>query len=459
MKERAMNAELLAKYDGARVPRYTSYPTAPLFGPVVGPERLLDWLGRLAGGTAASIYLHVPFCESMCWYCGCHTKVVARYQPVAEYLEQLRREIDLIADAIPGRLRVGHLHWGGGTPNMVAPEDFLAVMAAIRARFDFAPGAELAVEIDPRTLTPAHVAAMAASGITRASLGVQDFDPGIQASINRVQPFEQTREAVERLRAAGIGAINLDLMYGLPAQTEEHCRRSAELALALRPDRLAVFGYAHVPWMKTHQRMIDEAALPDAIQRWRQFEVISQALIEGGHQAIGLDHFARAEDEMAVAQRAGRLRRNFQGYTTDESEVLLGFGASAIGALPEGYVQNSPDYHTYEAAIAAGRPATARGLELSAEDRLRRDLIERLMCDLAVDLERVAARHGAAPDHFDAALAGLAGLAADGLVAVEGRRLTVPESARPLVRLVAAVFDPYLAPSQESGAAKHSRAI
>ena len=454
-----MNAELLAKYDGARVPRYTSYPTAPHFGPQVGPERLLEWLGRLSPGTAASIYLHVPFCESMCWYCGCHTKVVARYQPVAEYLEQLRREIGLIADAIPGRLAVGHLHWGGGTPNMVAPDDFSAVMEAIRARFDFAPGAEMAVEIDPRTLTPAHVAAMAASGITRASLGVQDFDADIQKSINRVQPFEQTREAVARLRAAGVKAINLDLMYGLPAQTEEHCRRSAELALSLRPDRLAVFGYAHVPWMKAHQRMIDEAALPDAIQRWRQFAVISETLIAGGQQAIGLDHFARSDDEMAVAQRAGRLRRNFQGYTTDWSEVLLGFGASAIGALPEGYVQNSPDYHKYETAIAAGSPATARGLELSAEDRLRRDLIERLMCDLAVDLEQVAARHGAAPDHFDAAMERLAGLAADGLVVVEGRRLTVPESARPLVRLAAAVFDPYLVPSQESGAAKHSRAI
>ncbi|MEI6559769.1 MAG: oxygen-independent coproporphyrinogen III oxidase [Rhodospirillaceae bacterium] len=454
-----MNAELLARYDGARVPRYTSYPTAPHFGPAVGPAQVRDWLGRLAGGTAASIYLHIPFCESMCWYCGCHTKVVARYQPVAEYLEQLRREIDLIADAIPGRLVVGHLHWGGGTPNMVEPADFTAVMAAIRARFDFSPAAEVAVEIDPRTLSPAHVEAMAASGVTRASLGVQDFDAEIQKSINRVQPFEQTREAVERLRAAGVGAINLDLMYGLPAQTQEHCRHSAELALSLRPDRLAVFGYAHVPWMKTHQRMIDEAALPDALERWRQFAVISGTLVAGGQQAIGLDHFARAGDTMAVAQRAGRLRRNFQGYTTDGSEVLLGFGASAIGALPEGYVQNSPDYHRYESAIAAGQPATARGLALSPEDRLRRDLIERLMCDLAVDLEQVAARHGAAPDHFDPDLAALSALAADGLVAIDGRRLTVPEGARPLVRLVAAAFDPYLVPSQESGAARHSRAI
>ena len=454
-----MTPELLARYDGMRVPRYTSYPTAPHFTAAVAADRYREWLGGLAAGTDVSLYLHVPFCEAMCWYCGCHTKVVARYQPVSDYLEQLRREIDLIADAIPGRLAVGHLHWGGGTPNMVAPDDFSAVMAAIRRRFDIAPDAEMAVEVDPRTLTPAHVAAMAGAGITRASLGVQDLDAGIQQAINRVQPFEQTRAAVERLRAAGIAAINLDLMYGLPGQTEDHCRYSAEQVLTLRPDRLAVFGYAHVPWMKAHQRMIDEAVLPDAIQRWRQFAVIADTLVAGGHQAIGLDHFARTDDEMAVAQRAGRLRRNFQGYTTDEAEVLLGFGASAIGALPEGYVQNSPDYHAYESAIAAGQPATRRGLELTADDRLRRDLIERLMCDLAVDLEAVAARHAVAAGHFDADLAGLAGLAADGLVTVTGRRLTVPESARPLVRLVAAAFDPYLAPSQETGAARHSRAI
>ncbi len=454
-----MNAELLAKYDRARVPRYTSYPTAPHFSPTVGPEIALRWWGGLTEGMAASIYLHIPFCESMCWYCGCHTKVVARYQPVTEYLEHLHREIELVANAIPGRLKVGHVHWGGGTPNLVTPQDFSAVMAALRTHFDFAHDAEIAVEIDPRTLTPGHVAAMKTAGVTRASLGVQDFDAEIQASINRIQPFEQSQGAVSSLRAAGIRAINLDLMYGLPGQTKEHCRQSAELALSLQPDRLAVFGYAHVPWMKSHQRKIDEAALPDALQRWRQFAMISKTLVAGGLQAIGIDHFARAEDGMAVAQRAGRLRRNFQGYTTDSSEVLLGFGASAIGALPDGYVQNSPDYNKYGAAIAAGHPATTRGLQLTAEDRLRRDLIERLMCDLTVDLDQVTARHGAPPSQFDPELANLAEFAADGLVIIDSRRVTVPEEARPLVRLVAAAFDPYLISSQESGVAKHSRAI
>jgi oxygen-independent coproporphyrinogen-3 oxidase len=454
-----MNSELLAKYDGVRVPRYTSYPTAPHFSPAVAADRYREWLGALAPGTGISLYLHIPFCDSMCWFCGCHTKVVARYQPVAEYLERLKREIDLVAAAVPGRLLIRHLHWGGGTPNMVTPDDFRGIMDHVRSRFDVAATAELAVEIDPRTLTPEHVVAMAASGINRASLGVQDFDAGVQQAINRIQPHAMTADAVSRLRAAGVAGINIDLMYGLPGQTIDGCRHNADLAVALRPDRLAVFGYAHVPWMKKHQKMIDEAALPDALDRWKQFAAIGAALAVGGFLPIGLDHFARPEDRLAVAQSAGRLRRNFQGYTDDDSEVLLGFGASAIGALPQGYIQNSPDFRTYAAAIDAGQPAIVRGLAITDEDRLRRDVIERLMCDLAVDLEQVAARHGVAPDHFDPELAALASLAADGGVTISGRRLTVPEAARPLIRLAAAAFDPYLAPSQESGAAKHSRAI
>ncbi|MEI6984867.1 MAG: oxygen-independent coproporphyrinogen III oxidase [Rhodospirillaceae bacterium] len=457
-----MNPELLAKYDGVRVPRYTSYPTAPHFNDAVDEVRALSWLGGLGelnGGTTASIYLHIPFCHSMCWYCGCHTWVVSRYQPVADYLELLKREIALIATAVPGRLRVGHLHWGGGTPNMVRPDDFSAIMAMIRHGFDLIDGARIAVEIDPRSLTVEHVRAMAAAGVNRASLGVQDFDAGSQRAVNRIQPFEMTANAVETLRAGGITAINFDLMYGLPLQTVETCRRSAELALTLRPQRMAVFGYAHVPWMKKHQNRINEAELPDGITRWRQFAAIADTLNLAGLQSIGIDHFAVPEDELAVAQRAGRLRRNFQGYTADCAEVLIGLGASAIGAMPLGYVQNAPDFSNYEALISDGHLAVTRGLVLSVEDRLRREVIERLMCDLGVDLELVTARHGFAADHFDAVLPRLAALAADGALELRGRRLTVPEAARPLIRLSAAAFDTYLAPSQDAGAARHSRAI
>jgi oxygen-independent coproporphyrinogen-3 oxidase len=284
---------------------------------------------------------------------------------------------------------------------------------------------------------------------------VQDFDPDVQAAINRLQPAEMSARAVDWLRDAGVGHINLDLMYGLPRQTVDGVARSARQALALAPDRLAVFGYAHVPWMKTHQKRIDEAVLPDGRERWAQFAAIAATLTGDGYSPIGLDHFARPGDELAVMQAGGQLKRNFQGYTTDEAKVLLGFGASSIGALPQGYVQNAVPFDQWADAVAAGRLSIAKGLALSDEDRMRRDLIERLMCDLAVDVEAVAARHGAAPEVFDDVLAELADLVADGIAVVTGRRVSVPESARPLMRLVAARFDTYLA----SGAGRHSRAV
>ncbi|HYD29400.1 MAG TPA: oxygen-independent coproporphyrinogen III oxidase [Azospirillaceae bacterium] len=451
---------LLAKYDGLRVPRYTSFPTAPHFTPQAGAENYRAWLSALdPAGDSASLYLHVPFCRVLCWYCGCHTKIVNQYDPVAAYLDVLKREIALVADALPGRIKVRHIHWGGGTPTMAAPADFEAVMALLRQRFDVAEDAEVAVEIDPRTLTEEMAQALGRAGVNRASLGVQDFDPAVQEAIHRHQPLEVTQRTLDWLRGVGIGHINLDLMYGLPKQTEETCRKSAETALTLDPDRLAVFGYAHVPWMKKHQKLMDEAALPDGQARWRQFSVISQVLGGAGLQPIGLDHFAKPGDELAVAQRAGTLHRNFQGYTTDASEVLLGFGCSSIGETPQGYAQNQPDTRLYMETVKEGRLPIAKGLKITAEDRMRRDLIVRLMCDLGVDLDAVAARHGADAALFEPDLARLDGLAADGLAVVDGHRVTVPEAARPLVRAVAAAFDPYLQASLASGTARHSKAI
>jgi len=450
-----MSAELIARYDGVRVPRYTSYPTAPHFGPDVDAARYLGWLGELAPGTTASLYLHVPFCESMCWYCGCHTKVVARYEPIAAYVSQLEREIALIAAALSGPLTVGHIHWGGGTPTMLRPDDFNRLMERLRAAFTVAADAEIAIEIDPRTLSTEMVAALAAAGVNRASLGVQDFDSGVQSRVNRVQPHDVTASTLTRLRAAGIGAINFDLMYGLPGQTVESCRASAHAATALAPDRFAVFGYAHVPWMKRHQKMMDEAALPDAGERWRQYLAIADALTTAGLVAIGLDHFAQSQDPLTQALRAGRLRRNFQGYTTDEASVLIGFGASAIGFLPQGYIQNHTGYHEYEAAIASSRPATARGRVITDEDRARRAVIERLMCDLRVDLAAIGAEFGLAANAFDDAHESLADLVAQEIAEFDGRTVAVPERARPLVRIVAASFDRYL----KTGIARHSAAV
>lgn len=451
-----MDPSLLAKYDGLRVPRYTSYPTAPQFSAAVGESHYAAWLQRLDPALALSLYLHVPFCDRLCWYCGCHTKIVARYEPVAAYVESILRELELVAERLPARMTVRHVHWGGGTPTMLRPADFTRVMTAIARHFDLDPAAELAVEIDPCTLDDAMAQALKDGGINRASLGVQDFDPEVQRRVNRVQPEAETAAAVERLNRVGIHDLNFDLMYGLPGQSVDTCALSAARAAALRPRRLAVFGYAHVPWMKRHQRLIDESALPTGVERWRQFAAIAGVLTgSGGFAAIGLDHFAVEDDPLTLAQRAGRLHRNFQGYTDDEAEVLIGIGASSIGACPDGYLQNATPSHDYAAAIAAGRLATVRGLVLSDDDRLRRAVIERLMCDLAVDIEREAARFGVDADRFESDLDRLQPLCADGVAVVDGRRVVVPEPARPLVRAVAAVFDRYLG----RGPGRHAKAI
>lgn len=449
------DSALLAKYDGLRIPRYTSYPTSPHFSADVDEATYRGWLGSLTTAHSGSLYLHVPFCKAMCWYCGCHTKVVARYDPISEYVGHLRREIGMVADLIPGKLAVRHLHFGGGTPTMLSPADFEALITLLRERFDIRPDAELAVEIDPRTLSKEMADAMGRSGINRASLGVQDFDPVVQKAINREQPLEMTRQTVEWLKAAGVEQINFDLMYGLPFQSVDSVRRSAEIALELGPDRLSVFGYAHVPWMKTHQKLIDESALADTMGRWEQFATISDTLLAAGMVPIGLDHFARADDELAIQQAEGRLSRNFQGYTTDDAAVLLGFGASSIGAMPQGYIQNAVPFEHYARAIDEGRLPVGKGIALSDDDRLRRDVIFRLMCDLTVDVAAIATAHGRNADCFDQEIAAMAELAADGVAVIEGRRISVPESARPLMRIVAARFDSYLG----SGAGRHSRAV
>lgn len=438
-----------------RVPRYTSYPTAPQFHAGIGQAAYGRWLAELAPEATASLYLHVPFCDSLCWFCGCHTKIVRRYEPVAAYLETLIRELDLVAGVIGRRQKVTHIHWGGGTPTILSATDVRRLADRLRERFDVQPDAEFAVEVDPRELAPETVRALGEAGVNRASLGVQDANPDVQQAINRIQPMEVTRDAVERLREAGVAAINIDLMYGLPHQTERHIEATIDAVMPLAPDRLSLFGYAHLPGFKTHQRMIDEAALPDAEARWRLAELAAARLQAEGYVWIGLDHFARPGDPLALAQAAGRLRRNFQGYTTDGADALLGFGASAIGALPQGYVQNAVPFHGYRDAIAAGRLAVSRGFALSDEDRLRRHVIERLMCDLAVDLAAACRAFDRPASHFGPELASLAELAEAGLVVIDGSRLRIPEAARPLMRLTAAVFDAYLPGSR----AAHAKAV
>ncbi|MFG1401254.1 oxygen-independent coproporphyrinogen III oxidase [Xanthobacter sediminis] len=453
-------AQLLARY-GRPVPRYTSYPTAPHFSAAVTGETYAAWLAAVPAGSEVSVYVHVPFCAELCLYCGCQTAVVHNARPVSAYAERLEEEIARVRAHLPGRLKLKHLHFGGGTPTMLADADFARVMGALRRAFDFAPDAEIAIEIDPRTMDAEKVAVLAREGFNRASLGVQDFEEKVQTAIGRRQSYAETKAVADALRAAGITAINLDLMYGLPHQTAQSVQRTVEAALGLDPDRIAVFGYAHVPWMKKHQNLIPEADLPGPQERLAQAELVSALLAARGYRMVGLDHFARATDPMAQRAEAGTLKRNFQGYTTDDAPVLLGFGASSIGALPQGYVQNVPGTAQWHQALEAGGLPIARGIALADEDRLRRAVIERLMCDLKVDLGALATAHGMAPEMFDAELDALAPLVADGLALRRGRVVEVPEAARAFTRVVCAAFDPRLraAQAQEPEKKRHAAAV
>jgi oxygen-independent coproporphyrinogen-3 oxidase len=380
----------------------------------------------------------------MCWFCGCYTKIVRQYQPVLDYLAILEREIATVAGVLPARFRVRHLHWGGGSPSLIRAAEWRRLLDGLRRSFALDDDAELAVEIDPRDASEASVATLATVGINRVSIGVQDFDASVQAAINRHQPFETVERVCDWLRRRGIARINLDLMYGLPYQTEGHVAAMVERAVTLRPSRVALFGYAHVPWMKTHQKLIPEAALAGPAGRLAQYRAGAEALRRAGYRPIGLDHFALPDDSLAAALADGRLRRNFQGYTPDPTAVLIGFGASAIGSLPQGYVQNAAPLRTYAAAVTEGRLPTARGIALTDDDRLRRDLIESLMCGLTVNLAEVCARHAADAAALTPAIDRLASMVEDGLLRIDGARLEMTEAGRPFVRVAAAAFDAYL---------------
>lgn len=431
------------------VPRYTSYPTAPHFSAAVGAKPYAAWLAELPEAATLSLYLHVPYCRELCLYCGCTTKAVRRLAPVEAYAGRLRKEIDLLGAAIGGR-RIVHLHWGGGTPSILGADALAGLVERIGATFDMTAIAEHAIELDPRRTTPELATALARMGVTRASFGAQDFSSHVQQAIGRIQPFGEVVAAVDAARGAGIANINIDLMYGLPRQTAGDVIRSARLAASLAPSRLALFGYAHVPWFRPNQRLIEEDTLPGAAERMAQMHAAAETLAECGYVQIGLDHFALRSDDMQQAARTGRLHRNFQGYTTDEADALIGLGASAIGRLPQGFVQNAPDIGAYTRAIDSGHFAIVKGIALSADDRLRARIIERLMCDLAVDLD--AEGDGA---DFSAELRALDVLGETGIVRRHGCRIAITEEGRPFVRLAAAVFDAYLPKNHQ----RHSVAV
>ncbi len=446
---------ILQKYATSTVPRYTSYPPVPHFQKGFPAASYRRWLGALDLDEPVSLYLHVPFCRQLCWYCGCNMKLVTRREPVADYVETLLQEVALVCDALPGRLKVSHLHWGGGTPTALEPNDLAVVMETLRDRFDITPDAELAIEGDPRTLSQAMIERIGALGFSRASFGVQEFDDKVQAAINRIQPVDMVAAAVNGLRAAGVHAINFDLIYGLPHQTVESLVQTIEHCLALEPDRIALFGYAHVPWMAKKQRLIDEDVLPGPEERLAQAEAAAQALAASGYRAIGLDHFAHDGDPLAIAAAQGTLRRNFQGYTTDQAETLIGLGATSIGRTPDGYVQNIAETGAWARAVLDGDLPIAKGHALTADDKLRAHVIERLMCDNSVDTIAAAHRFGQPADWCTEAMTDLGEMADDGLLVLDNGCVRMTEAGLPLVRIAAAAFDSY----RQHGTTRHSAAV
>ncbi len=438
------------------VPRYTSYPTAVQFQADF-PQGLADeWLGSLSPDTSLSIYVHIPFCRQLCWYCGCHTSVPNSYDRATKYVDLLIRDIRRSAALVGGKSgRAKHVHFGGGTPTYLEDRHIGEILAAIDTDFGLASGAEVALESDPRTLTRERAKVLAGLGFNRISFGVQDFALPVQMKINRLQTYGLVAAATGYLRDAGFVSVNFDLMYGLPAQTRDSVAKTARQAARLAPDRIAVFGYAHVPWFKKHQKMIDEAELPGVAERYEQARTIEAELSTTGYAAIGLDHFALPHDELTLAAARGGLRRNFQGYTTDAADALIAFGASSIGELPRGLVQAARDTLHWSERIERGESPVTRGLVLTTADRMRGEIIERLMCDLTVDLGPILQCHGFAAATLGDIAEKLQPMSEAGIAEFDGTRISVPAQHRLFLRNVATVFDAYFAPAPN----RHAKAV
>ncbi|PUB17414.1 oxygen-independent coproporphyrinogen III oxidase [Yoonia sediminilitoris] len=437
-------SDILKTYMNRNVPRYTSYPTAPHFSKDFDATAYASWLHDLPPKDAISLYLHVPFCRQLCWYCGCNMKLAKRDEPIAQYARTLVQEVGLVAGHLPDRMKVSHLHWGGGTPTALVPDDLERAMQAVHQHFTVTPDAELAIESDPRTLSAEMIARIGKLGFTRASFGVQEFDPKVQKAINRIQPPDMVRRSVDGLREAGVSGINFDLIYGLPHQTVGTLLETIDLCLEMEPDRIALFGYAHVPWMARKQRLIDEAALPGPAERLLQSKAAAKALTDAGYMAIGLDHFARPSDSMALAAKTGTLRRNFQGYTTDLADTMLGLGATSIGRTPSGYVQNLSETGAWARAVESAALPVGKGVAFSMDDKLRGRVIEMIMCAGHVDLDQAGANIGAAANWYHPHIPELDQMQADGLIVRDGSRISVTDKGAPVIRVIASVFDSYL---------------
>ena len=454
------DAALLKRHDRSG-PRYTSYPPAPHFHDRFGAAELAQAAARSnAAGRGLSLYIHVPFCTSPCFYCGCN-RVITRDMARGEaYVQRVLSEAAQVAGLFSAEREVVQLHLGGGTPNFLPPAQLGALLAGLRGLFRFSDAAtrDISIELDPRHITAAEVASLGALGFTRASLGVQDFNAGVQEAINRIQTAEQTLAIIDACRRHGLRSVNVDLIYGLPRQTVAGFAQTVDSVLEHRPERLAIYGYAHLPHLFRAQRQIVDAELPGPEEKLALLGVAVERLTAAGYQYIGLDHFALPDDPLAVAQRAGQLHRNFMGYTTHSDTDLIGLGVSAISHVDNTYSQTPRDLPEWEAAVDAGLPTVWRGMELGADDMLRAEVIQALMCHGQLDMQAFADEHQLDFNtYFADDLQRLQALCADGLAFNDGRCIGATSAGRPLLRLLAMCFDRYL--HQDAGAQRYSRAI
>ncbi|MEL6642955.1 MAG: oxygen-independent coproporphyrinogen III oxidase [Pseudomonadota bacterium] len=426
----------------ARVPRYTSYPSANHFVADFSESTVTGWIRAIPQGSKISLYIHIPFCRRLCWFCACRTQGTSSAAPVRGYLDVVKQELDIVAAQLPDGVTLQRLHWGGGTPTLLQPDMIAELATAVAEVAPFAPDHEFSVEIDPNEVDGDRLDALVRHGMNRASIGVQDFDPNIQATIGRPQTFAVTKDVVDGLRERGVPSLNVDILYGLPHQTEQRIADSVQKVLTLAPDRVALYGYAHVPWMARRQSMIPTEALPAPEERLELYETARRLFLWDGYEEIGIDHFARPGDGLAKAATEGTLRRNFQGYTDDTSDVLLGLGASSISRFPQGFAQNNPSTSGYHAAIRDGHLATTRGHEFTADDRIREAVIGSLMCQFSIDYAALAKDLNVTPESLASLAHGIDEVFPD-MLDHDENGLRIRSKARPLTRMIARYFDAY----------------
>jgi len=446
MNSKSIDFDVLKRFN-QQGPRYTSYPTAPMFTTDFTAD---DFRNEVVATNEdndrpLSLYLHFPFCAKLCYFCGCTMRVTHDRKLISQYNDYIKRELDIIAPLVSRSRKVVQMHWGGGTPSYLLPEEIREIGDYIKERFTFDPDIEASVEIDPRNMVRDHIEAFADAGFNRTSFGVQDFNLQVQQAINRVQSEEITRQVVIWAREFGFQSINLDLIYGLPYQTLDTFAETVDKVVDISPERIAVFNYAHVPWLKKHQAVMNQDAMPSPDQRLAILEMTSKKLADAGYEYIGMDHFAKPTDELAIAQKEGTLYRNFQGYSTKAGADLYAFGMSAISQFENIYAQNNKDFKEYYAAVDAGRPATRVGYRMTADDHIRKEVIMQLMCDLELDKRQIEKKFGINfEDYFRNDIPKLDQFIGEGLLTNDADKIRVLGSGILIIRNIAMCFDAYL---------------